>query len=71
MTTNTPTAEVVIEDPWVVTLQEKISELELIASWASQVQIGRARDYCRLASSTLKDVIERYQEIKGEAAKKG
>lgn len=36
------------------TIREKISELELIASWASQVGFATVRDLCRRAISDLK-----------------
>lgn len=38
---------------WNDTLQEKISELRLIADWASMVGYGRVRDSCRTAISEL------------------
>lgn len=38
--------------------QEKIAELELIASWASQMGYGVVRDACRAASYHLKLLLE-------------
>ena len=44
---------------WKDVLREKISELELIASWGSQTGHGSVRDHCRSASSDLKRELER------------
>ena len=46
---------------WTGTLRENISELDLIASWASITQFDRVRDLCRLASAELKREVERLQ----------
>jgi hypothetical protein len=48
---------------WVGTLRVKMHELELIASWASQVQLGTVRDYCRKAIADLKYQEERFIEL--------
>ena len=42
-------------DSWNQVVEEKISELELIASWASQTNYGEVRDYCRRAIADLKE----------------
>lgn len=39
---------------WSDVLQSKIHDLELIASWASQVALGSVRDHCRMAIYDLK-----------------
>lgn len=53
-------------DQWSKTLQQKINELELIASWASQVGYGNVRDDCRKAIYELKYKIGGYREANGE-----
>ena len=49
---------------WIAVLREKISDLELIASWATVTQFGNVRDHCRQASFALSQEIDR---IKGNA----
>jgi len=44
---------------WSDTVREKISDLELIASWASQVNLGLVRDAIRNATYELKKELER------------
>lgn len=51
-----------IYDPWCKVLNDQINQLELIASWASQVQEGACRDHCREAIADLRRSIERRQE---------
>lgn len=43
-----------MNDSWIAVLEQKISQLELIASWASQVGYGNVRDDCRKAIYDLK-----------------
>jgi hypothetical protein len=43
---------------WIDVLKGKIADLELIASWASCVGLGKVRDYCRLAEHQLKEEIK-------------
>ena len=47
---------------WINTLTEKVNELELIASWASIVEYGKVRDYCRKAKYELVEKIRRLKE---------
>lgn len=47
---------------WKQTVSDKISELEMIASWASQTNLGRVRDYCRMATAELKHELKRMEE---------
>lgn len=42
-----------MDDAWAKTVREKISELELIASWAGQVGYHTVRDLCRKALHDL------------------
>jgi hypothetical protein len=48
---------------WLDVLREKASELSLIASWASQVGLGRVRDYCRNAECEVRDEIKRQEAM--------
>jgi hypothetical protein len=43
---------------WRAILLDKIGELELIASWASQVGYGAVRDHCRMAIAELREKID-------------
>ena len=52
---------------WNDTLREKIIDLELIASWASQVNLGRVRDAIRHATYELRQELERFK-TDGKAA---
>ena len=52
---------------WSETVSEKMRELHLIGEWASFVDLGRVRDYCRSAEYELKQELTRAMEI--EAAK--
>ena len=54
---------------WSSTIRSQMNQLDLIASWASQVQLGRVRDLCRQASAELKHELER--AIENEAAEAG
>ena len=47
---------------WIAVLREKISDLELIASWASVTQFGSVRDHCRQASFALSQEIDRIKD---------
>lgn len=47
---------------WTNTVIQKIAELELIASWASQTNLGRARDFCRQAQAELKYELKRVEK---------
>ena len=44
---------------WEQTLTRKMQDLEFIASWASQVQLGRVRDHIREATAEIRREIER------------
>jgi len=46
---------------WAAIIQEKMRELELIASWASMVHLGSVRDNCRIAVSELKHELSRFE----------
>lgn len=48
---------------WIDTLSQKKSELELIASWASIVNLGTVRDACRTAIYEIKLEIDRQKEL--------
>ena len=48
---------------WIKVLREKQAELELIASWASQVDLRLVRDYCRSAAFELKKEISFRTEL--------
>lgn len=43
---------------WQETLEAKITELELIASWASITGFPRVRDLCRQAQANIREHIE-------------
>jgi len=43
-----------MNESWIRVVEQKINELELIASWASQVGYGNVRDDCRKAIYDLK-----------------
>lgn len=47
---------------WRKVLREKMSELELIASWASMTNFGRVRDSCREAKDVLRQEIKRLED---------
>lgn len=47
---------------WDDTLNEQISKLELIASWASIVNYGNCRDHVRMAIADLKGIQEHRAE---------
>ena len=47
---------------WRSVLDEKISDLELVASWASLVGYGRVRDLCRNAQCELRQAKERWEK---------
>ena len=49
---------------WSDTLHNKINELESTASWASIVNLGRARDLCRQAKAELQRELDRMAEWK-------
>lgn len=49
-------------DQWIRTLKEKLSELELLSSWASIVNLGNVRDYIRRAEYELKQEIKRLED---------
>lgn len=51
-----------MSDPWISTLTKKIYELELIASWASQVGYGTVRDHCRVAAYDILQSIKQRQD---------
>ena len=44
---------------WDDVLHEKASDLDLIASWASQVGMGDVRDLCRQAAHRLRQEAQR------------
>lgn len=52
-----------IADSWCATLTVKCNELELIASWASQVREDACRDHCRKAIAALRKSIEFRQDV--------
>jgi hypothetical protein len=45
-------------DAWIKTLKEKLSELELLSSWASIVNFNEVRDNIRKAEYALKEEIK-------------
>lgn len=47
---------------WRQVLREKISELELIASWASMTNFGSVRDSCREAKYVLNQELKRLED---------
>ncbi len=47
---------------WVSVLNDRMNELEIIATWASLTNLGRVRDACRLAICELKQEKERWEE---------
>lgn len=64
------TAVVSIEEvkvAWKQVVESEINKLELIASWASQVNLGRVRDYCRLAQAELRIEARRVDDTKKES----
>lgn len=52
-----------IADAWCATLTVKCNELELIASWASQVREDACRDHCRMAIAALRKSIAFRQDV--------
>ena len=46
---------------WSDIVRSQMHQLNLIASWASQVQMGRVRDLCRKASAELNHELERLE----------
>jgi hypothetical protein len=50
---------------WSDEVRKKISDLELIASWASQVNLGRVRDAIRNATAELRRELD--HAIKNES----
>lgn len=52
---------------WTDTLRGKVHELELIASWASQVNLGRVRDHIRMATAEIQDEVARIETAEKEA----
>lgn len=56
---------------WEDTLREKISDLELIASWASIVNLGRVRDHIRHATADLKKELEHRESMEEAMIKSG
>ncbi len=50
-------------EQWIRILEQKQTELELIASWASQVNLGKVRDYCREAKFELVEEISRLRKM--------
>lgn len=42
-----------MSDQWIDTLRQKKSQIDLLASWASQVNLGTCRDHLRLASADI------------------
>lgn len=51
---------------WSECVRQQRQALESVASWASQVNLGRARDLIREASYELKKEEERAEEIEKE-----
>lgn len=49
-------------DTWIKALKEKLSELELVSSWADIVGLGVARDLIRGAEYELKQEIKRLED---------
>ena len=56
---------------WEDTIREKISELELIASWASIVNLGSVRDHIRHATYELRKELEHRESMEEAMAKSG
>lgn len=54
---------------WNETLQDYSTRLNSIAEWASIVNLGNVRDYCRLAKSELEKEQKRIQENSLESEK--
>lgn len=50
-----------MNNQWVDTLNGKIAELELVASWASMTNYSRVRDLCREASAELVESLKRHK----------
>ena len=48
---------------WIATVNEQISDLELIASWASQCGLGTVRDHIRRATADLRFEVERRERV--------
>ena len=48
---------------WIRTLRDQQTQLELVASWASIVQLGSVRDLCRSAKAELQKEIERAEYV--------
>ena len=51
-----------MNNQWINALREKATELEIIASWASLVNLGKVRDACRIAKSEILSEIKRLEE---------
>lgn len=51
---------------WSDIVQSRMHELNLIASWASQVRMGRVRDLCREAAAELKYELERVRSMESD-----
>jgi hypothetical protein len=49
-------------DQWIITLKEKLSELALLSSWASIVNLSEVRDNIRKAEYELKQEIKRLED---------
>jgi len=56
-----------MEDGWVDTLNKKARELDVIATWASILNLGQVRDHCRFAASAIRDEVARLARISREA----
>lgn len=48
--------------PWKEVLREKISEIELLASWASRVNYSTVRDHLLKAADELREELARRKE---------
>jgi len=55
---------------WLNTLHRQIQDLTLIASWASQTNLGRVRDHIRHAIYELQSEIERVQLMMTDSKEK-
>jgi len=57
-------------DSWKNSLTTKRSELSLVANWASMVQLGRCRDYCRMAMAEIDAEIARCDTMEAALSRK-
>lgn len=51
---------------WIENVEQKIRELELIAQWGSLCNLGKVRDYCRMAEHELREEISFRKSLRNE-----